>query len=144
MSKTVQEKVVKAFTLIELLVVISIIGILATLVTANLNAARNRSRDAVRKGDLKNIQTALRMYYNDKQSYPATFTFGETFSSGATVYMNTVPHDPLYKASDEPPTDYDYTYVDSDNFILTACLENKSDTNCQTVGGCECGYQVKP
>ena len=53
-------KTQKAFTLVELLVVISLIGILATLVLANLNSARERARDAERKSDLRNIQTALR------------------------------------------------------------------------------------
>lgn len=138
----------KGFTLIELLVVISIIGILATLVTANLNAARARARDAARKSDLKNIQTALRMYYNDNSMYPDTVTFGSEFSapSGDPVYMNILPHDPLYNASDETPVDYVYTKVDDDNFTLLACLENKSDANCITNASCDsdCGYQLTP
>ena len=46
------------FTLIELLVVVSIIGVLATVVLSSLSDARARSRDARRKADLKNIQSA--------------------------------------------------------------------------------------
>jgi len=65
-----------AFTLIELLVVISIIGLLATLLVANFNAARARARDAQRKSDVRNIQTALRLYYNDTKRYPCEETPG--------------------------------------------------------------------
>lgn len=135
------------FTLIELLVVISIIGILATLVTANLNAARSRGRDAVRKADLKNIQTALRMYYNDNSGYPADgdLVFGQAFSSGSTIYMNSVPNDPLY--IDDTSPKYDYVPDSAnDTYLLKACLENKSDTKCVTDTSCEsdCGYQISP
>ena len=66
----VNKKNKKGFTLIELLVVVSLLGVLATLVIANLNSARERTRDATRKSDLRNIQTALRLYYNDKGTYP--------------------------------------------------------------------------
>lgn len=62
----------KAFTLIELLVVISIIGILAALLLANFAGIRDRADDAKLKNNLKQVQTALRMQYNDTQTYPAT------------------------------------------------------------------------
>lgn len=58
------------FTLIELLVVIAIIGLLSTLAIVALGAARAKSRDARRLADLKQIQTALEMYYNETGSYP--------------------------------------------------------------------------
>ncbi|MCX6704341.1 MAG: prepilin-type N-terminal cleavage/methylation domain-containing protein [Candidatus Woesebacteria bacterium] len=112
-----------AFTLIELLVVVSIIGILAVLVMANLNSARSRARDAARKSDLRNISTALRLYYNDKATFPATFTFGAPFTSGSTTYMEAVPQDSLY-----PDQAYKYTQTPGgDGFALQACLENSSD-----------------
>jgi len=60
----------KAFTLIELLVVIAIIGILATVVMISLNNARKKGRDAQRKSDLKQISTALEMYYDKHNGYP--------------------------------------------------------------------------
>jgi type II secretion system protein G len=138
----------RGFTLIELLVVVSIIGILATLITANMNAARSRARDAARKADLKSLQTALRMYYNDVGSYPSQKPSpGASFASGNTVYMNVVPDDPL------PDQDYNYQYVSDDSFTLTACLENQSDTACDkdTNGniitcqnGTGCKYTLKP
>jgi general secretion pathway protein G len=119
------------FTLIEMLVVISIIGILATLVTANLNSARSRARDTQRKSDIKNIATALRVYYNDKNRYPATLpSWGEQWSDSSTVYMPTLPRDPF-----SPTQDYRYIMgtisdsTDTDSFTLQACLENKSDAN---------------
>jgi type II secretion system protein G len=114
------------FTLIELLVVISIIGLLATLVAANLNAARSRARDAERKSDLKSMQTALRLYYNDNGAYPPSDYFdslwGVEWKVGTTVYMNSVPKDPVLTQT------YKYELgADTDNYTLSACLENASD-----------------
>ncbi|EKD56864.1 MAG: Type II secretory pathway pseudopilin PulG-like protein [uncultured bacterium] len=60
------------FTLVELLVVISIIGLLATLAIVSLNAARTRSRDTKRASDLRTIQTALELYFDENDDYPAS------------------------------------------------------------------------
>lgn len=131
----------KGFTLIELLVVVSLIGILATLVIANMNAARERARDATRKSDLRNIQTALRLYYNDNTGYPIASVL-PAWGSAWTPYMNTLPADPLTSQS------YVYTYTDSENYILSVCLENISDDKCVTVASSVCTslckYEVKP
>ena len=61
----------KGFTLIELLVVISIIGLLSSIVFAGLNTARVKSRDAKRLQDLKQISTALEIFYDQQGRYPA-------------------------------------------------------------------------
>jgi len=58
------------FTLIELLVVIAIIGLLASIVLISLNSARAKARDAKRIADLRQIQTALAMYYDNYNVYP--------------------------------------------------------------------------
>ncbi len=61
----------KGFTLIELLVVIAIIGLLSTLAVVALGSARQKANDAKRLSDIKQIQTALELYYTDQNSYPA-------------------------------------------------------------------------
>ncbi|MEK7470495.1 MAG: prepilin-type N-terminal cleavage/methylation domain-containing protein [Patescibacteria group bacterium] len=133
----------KGFTLIELLVVVALIGVLTTLVMANLNAGRERSRDAQRKSDLRSMATALRLYYNDKGVYPANnssnqilgcgstgvtvCTWGAEWSVGTTTYMTKLADDPI------PGRDYKYALgtdsnpSDTDSFVLSACLENPSD-----------------
>jgi type II secretion system protein G len=62
----------KAFTLIELLVVIAIIGLLASIVLIALQSARSKARDANRRATVKEIATALELYYNDNNGYPST------------------------------------------------------------------------
>ncbi len=60
----------KGFTLIELLVVIAIIGILSSVVLASLNSARIKARDVKRQVEIKQIQTALELYYSENGNYP--------------------------------------------------------------------------
>lgn len=62
------------FTLVELLVVISIIAVIIAITMSNLLGARGRARDSVRKSNLSELKNALRLYYNDYQSYPPAST----------------------------------------------------------------------
>lgn len=98
----------KGFTLIELLVVIAIIGLLSTLAVVALGQAREKARDSKRLADLKQIQTALELYYTDNNAYPTgtALNLGEDAgalclgSSGfgaagcTSPYMGQVPPDP--------------------------------------------------
>ena len=87
----------KAFTLIELLVVIAIIGLLSTLSIIALNSARAKARDAKRISDVKQMQVALEMYYNDMGDYPATATAGGTIAStgtGSSTFLRIIPTPP--------------------------------------------------
>lgn len=60
----------RGFTLIELLVVIAIIGILASVVLASLNSARERARNTGYVATIKEYQKALELAFNDHNAYP--------------------------------------------------------------------------
>lgn len=128
----------KGFTLIELLVVIAIIGLLSTLAVVALNSARQKSRDSKRVADIKQVQTALELFFADSaDGYPAgsALTLGGTgaanLSSGAdfddtasgTTYMGLVPSAPT-PADCTSGNDYVYTVGGTGNssYAITFCL----------------------
>ena len=61
---------VKGFTLIELLIVIAIIGLLVSVVLVSFPSSTAKSRDSSRMQELKQIQTALLLYYDVNQEMP--------------------------------------------------------------------------
>lgn len=120
----------KGFTLIELLVVIAIIGILASMVIVALSSARAKARDATRKSDLRQIKTALEVYYSDQnpnEYYGTTtaITVSDTVFGGADqTYIKTLPTDPTAGRSYEYQTD---TADSAQNYMLSCDLENDKD-----------------
>jgi type II secretion system protein G len=60
------------FTLIELLVVVAIVGLLATVALISLTGVQKRSRDTRRKADLRSVQKALDLYYQENGAFPST------------------------------------------------------------------------
>jgi prepilin-type N-terminal cleavage/methylation domain-containing protein len=114
----------QGFTLIELLVVIAIIGVLSSVIFVSLGPARKRSRDARRKADLRQINTAMEVCYNDNScaggsKYPSTTSGVNTLISIGSI-MTKVPVDPV----DTSP--YQYTWTDGANEYY--CLYVKSES----------------
>jgi len=116
----------KGFTLIELLVVIAIIGLLSTLAVVALNNARMKARDAKRVSDIKQIQTALELYFNDASDYPAAVTPGSTIAYDTTTYMAIVPTNPKPRTDGSPTacadSDYSYTRDSGVSYHISFCL----------------------
>lgn len=80
------------FTLVELLVVIAIIGMLAAVIAVSLVGARAKSRDAKRLTDMRQISTAMGLYFNDYAGYPAAASGSP--AGLAPNYVSTLPTDP--------------------------------------------------
>lgn len=115
----------QAFTLIELLVVISIIAVISLLALPNFMGARDKAKDSARISDMGAIKNALRLYYNDKQSYP------DALDSTMVPYMPSILNLGY--------TGYVYTKINNgDGFTLQLTLESSqgdSDTDSQTKCG---------
>lgn len=126
----------RGFTLIELLVVIAIIGLLSTLAVVALNNARLKSRDAKRVSDIKQIQTALELYYNDANAYPASL--GIKIENAGVTYMSAVPTNPTPSNDGSICSTNSYTYVSGapySTYTLTYCLGG-------ITGGVPAGWQT--
>jgi len=86
----------EGFTLVELMIVIIILAILTGIAVPSYMVLRNRARNAAAQSELRNIATAIEMYFADKESYPATTFVAmaaalEAGDDGGNPYMNNVP-----------------------------------------------------
>lgn len=135
----------KGFTLIELLTVVSIIGILAALLTVSFANVSARSRDSKRKSDIQQIRSALELYKADNDSYPISPTLstcGVAFVGGLVTYMAKIPCDPKSSAV------YFYSscaIAPCTTYTLASCIENAGDKDKTTIqpggmGVCTPGY----
>lgn len=122
----------RGFTLIELLVVVAIIGLLASIVIASLNTARQKGRDARRVADIRQLQHALELC-NDSNTgacqygYPSSTTPTASTSTLAS-YIGALPKDPstgrAYAYISLGPTAGPYCT----GYHMGAVLENTSNT----------------
>lgn len=130
------------FTLIELLVVVAIIGVLTAVLLVNMVGIRERGADTKKKADLNSMKSALRLYYNDHQSYPddtggliacndAACGEGDEMNNGSgTVYMKSVPEFTEYSVS-----------ADGESFYIGVPLANVSDSEAAESGS-RCGVST--
>jgi general secretion pathway protein G len=131
------KRVGRGFTLVELLIVMGILGVLSALMIANIASGRQRARDTARKSDFANVKTALRLYYNDYQEYPASSGgnimgcgvggdgacswAGGSFTADGNTYMKKLPGNPL-------GIEYGYSQTfGGEGFLLQVEMENEGD-----------------
>lgn len=153
----------RGFTLIELLVVIAIIGLLSSIVLVSVGPARAKARDAKRQSDIRQINLAMEMCYDDagcagEAKYPIHAAGANTWATidpdGTPVYL-TVPSDPTNSGSQvykwiagneqwyciyvklEAPAVSTYTCASNKGVVTLATATVPISTNC-------CGMNVTP
>ncbi len=138
----------KGFTLIELIIVMIILGILLGSILGNFFTSLKKERDARRKLDLQQVQKALELYYQDKNAYPTSLTFGSSLTDSVSgkVYMQSVPNDPQNSSGS---CNYYYSSPDTGHttYFLYSYIENTLDTGQgvrQSGYGNNCGSSCNP
>lgn len=93
-----------------------------------LEGSREQARDARTISDVKQIQTAAELYYNDAGKYPSKIISGQPISFGDVTYMSKVPA-PVEKAKDNFCFNKPYKYkinAKRTSYTLEYCLEKGS------------------
>jgi len=81
--RTKEEGLTRGFTLLELLVVITLISLISTIIATQFSEARMRTRDIRRLADLREIRTAVELYYSTYGYYPC-----ESGNSASSMFLS--------------------------------------------------------
>ena len=97
---------------------------MATLAVISLQQARKSARDAKRIADIKQIQTALELYFNDWQKYPSDLVAGASIAyDSSSVYMAIVPSGPSPADGSCLSSSYNYHQINSGaSYVIEFCL----------------------
>ena len=122
----------KGFSLTEIMISMSIIGSVATLAGAQVDDILPLARDAQRKANIHQAQTALNLYYDDHNQYPIAPGNAPTvegwqiikgaLESPAQTYIPEMPRDPLN--TDQYVFKY---WSDGQKFKITYETEDRND-----------------
>lgn len=116
----------KGLTLIEILIVVALLMLILMAIFKVFNVDINRTKDAQRKSDLRDIKLAFEDYYNDHQTYPPESFLADCEGDSLMPYLKKVPCDPV---TGEP-----YLYIpypgngnNSQGYRVLSILEDRSD-----------------
>lgn len=129
------------FTLIEMLVVIAVIGILASVIVVGLGGAREGSRDARRVADIRQIQNALELRFDNSNGYESPVADCTNATGNTGVAQEEGSSECFLEPDGLNP--YEYEPLDSDgdgfneSYALGACLETGDNANAST-GDADC------
>jgi len=137
------------FTVIELLVVVSIIGVLASMITVNINDSRKKARDTKRIADLDSMKTALEIYNNQNGAYPDGGCVESGSSGWATLQTLLAPYLSKLPTADMSDHPYFYCSTDGTDFTLLMLPEDsniisKGNGSRQNAAWCELYYCLQP
>ncbi len=124
----------KGFTLIELLVVIAVIGMLSSIVLVSLGPARQKARDARRQSDIRQINLAMEMCYDDP-TCAGVNRYIDTSAGANTVTTIDKDSTPLYLTVPKDPTDtspYQYTWTANASPYQYYCVYTKLEAETNT------------
>lgn len=110
--------------MIELLVAISIIGILSTVIVANVSEARARGRDSKRVSNVVQLQLVLTVYFDRCNQFPATLTVSANNGCSGSISLGT-----FISQIPTLPNGASYLYAldtDKTDYVLGATLESNS------------------
>jgi prepilin-type N-terminal cleavage/methylation domain-containing protein len=152
--KKLRNKNKAGFTLIELLVVIAIIGLLASVVLLALNGARAKARDAKRIADIRQLASAMELYYNDNNTYPTSNTSAIFSNIGtptiAPNYIGTIPTapNPPDGSCASAPNGGNYYWIangtaQTNSYAITFCL-GQSTGGLTCTNGTACVHTLSP
>lgn len=101
------------FTLVELLISLSIVAVVFGVVLTSTAQVQRNARNSERQTDLRNIQSALQLYFADQNFFPDnSFNLSSDFDNSLTssdgnpnpgasakIYLRQIPKDPLNTSS---------------------------------------------